>query len=446
LITVGKETIPHSPEAEAACIGSILLKNNLIDDVFTQIKPDDFFDGRNRIIADIIINRNETHSQEPIDIITLQTLLEKSKKLDSAGGISYINKLIDGVPTTANALHYAQIIKEKSQLRKLIDAGYSIVSYGTSANLNAEDALDKAQTDLFNLSKNRYSDYCTFKSALKDTIDKIEKNYKKKGHIGIPSGYRELDDKISGFHESNLIILGGRPSMGKTALALSLVQNIAINRHEKTGVGIFSLEMTRIEICSRILCAESRIPQDKIRKNAIIESDWPKLLKAMDKLINAPIFIDDTPGLTLHEIMSKARRMYHEGCRIFIIDYLQIMDSSNPNIPREQFIASVSRGLKQLARELAVPIIALTQLNRSSETRTDKRPILSDIRESGSIEQDADIVMFIHRPAYYEPEREEIQNDAELIIAKNRHGQTGPAHLFYDGQFTRFDNKMQIAT
>jgi replicative DNA helicase len=436
--------IPYNLEAETACLGSVLIKNTLLDDIFSVIKPEDFFDGRNRVIAEELFNRSLEPGHEPIDYITLQDSLSSQGKLEEAGGTAYLNTLIDGVATTANARLYANLVQEKSQLRQLINVGNEIIAYASNGELNADEALEKAQESLFTMTRERYNDYRPFREALNDTIDKIEENYRNRGQaVGVPTGYRDLDEKITGLHPSNLIILGGRPAMGKTALALSIAQNIAVSSSQRVGIGIFSLEMSYIEICMRILCADSRIPQIKLRKNDLIESDWPRLTASAGKLMDAPIFIDDTPGLGLHDITSKARRMVDEGCGVFIIDYLQLMGSLGGNIPREQFLAGISRGLKQLARELEVPIIALTQLNRGSEARTDKRPMLSDIRESGSIEQDADIVLFVHRQYYYEPDNEEIENEAEIIIAKNRHGEPGIIKLFFEGQFTRFENYRQ---
>ena len=282
------------------------------------------------------------------------------------------------MPTTSNAEHYAQIVSEKSFLRKIIDAGNDIIAEATKEEFNAYQILDKAQQYLFDIVKKKYEDFEDFNTVFyKKTFDTIQQYYNNKGRAtGIETGFRKLDEILSGFHPSNLIVIGGRPSMGKTALALSMVQNIAIDKKERTGVGIFSLEMSNYELCMRILCAEAKIPMEKLRKNALIEADWPKLIAGAEKMHQSPIYIDDSPGLTMLELSSKARRMVGMGVRLIIVDYLQLMSNNEgrADMPREQFISSVSRGLKILAKELEIPIVALTQLNRSSESRTDKRP------------------------------------------------------------------------
>lgn len=437
---------PYSQEAEVACLGSILLKNSLIDDVFAIVTPQDFYDGRHQIIAGGVFEHRSKRGQEPIDIVTLTNQLKAVESLLDAGGAEYLSALISLVPTTTNAEYYARIVSDKSLLRKIIDAGNDIIAYALKEEAEVHQTLNEAQQRLFSIVKEKYQDFESFNTVLKNAFDTIQKHYNDKGSaIGIETGFRKLDELLAGLHSSNLVIIGGRPSMGKTALALSIVQNIAIDRKDKTGVGIFSLEMSKYELCLRLLCAESKIPMGKLRKNALIESDWPKLIAGAEKMHKAPIYIDDSPGLTMLELFSKARRMVQLGVKLIVVDYLQLLSGqeSQNNQSREQFISSVSRGLKMLAKELDIPILALTQLNRSSESRTDRRPILSDIRESGSIEQDADIVCFVHRPSVYEPDKEELKNEAEIIVGKNRHGKTGIVSLYFHDDYPRFENLLE---
>lgn len=437
--------LPYNLEAEVACLGSVLMKNSVAESIFSKIEPNDFYDGRNKIIAEYIQDHINKASQAPIDIISLTDRLKESDKITNAGGIEYISNIIDSVPTTSNAEHYADIVKGKAVLRQIIECGNSIIGYANDNELSVPEALDRSQKELFNISKTNTQDYLPLKAILEDTINTIETNYKNKGTaIGIETGFTDIDNKVGGFHNSNLIIIGGRPAMGKTAFIISVAENIAIKAQNRVGVGIFSLEMSKHELCLRILCSQSRIPSEAFRKNTLSESDWPRLFNAANNMSDAPIFIDDTPSLGLYEISSKARKMVQEGAKLIIVDYLQLMGSHESNVPREQHIASISRGLKRLAKELEIPVIALTQLNRGSDKRDDKKPFLSDIRESGSIEQDADQVIFIHRQEVYEPEKEEFKNKAEIIIAKNRHGQVGIVEMFFHGAFTRFENLERV--
>lgn len=437
-------SIPFNLEAEKACLGALFIKESVSDEIFSVVKPYDFYDNRHQIIAQAILSLKEKFSGRTIDIVTLAELLKSENKLDAAGGIATIQQLLDAVPTTANAWAYADIVHKKAILRRLMEVGSEIVGSAQKTDISPENALGAAEQMLFDISKEEYSDYTKLDSALHLTVEEMQKNYNNKGSaIGIETGYIDLDNLISGFHKGNLIIIGGRPSMGKTAFAISLLMNLAINRSNRVGVGFFSLEMSKIEICQRMICAQARVPADKIRKNALIESDWPKLISALDSMKDGSVFIDDS-ATSLHEIRSKSKRMVREGAGIIFIDYLTLMEAPpemGKQANREQAISAISRSLKRMARELEVPVVALAQLNRATESRTDKRPILSDIRESGSIEQDADIVAFVHRQSYYERDNEEIKNDGEIVVAKNRHGATGIVPLIFNGQFGRFENK-----
>ncbi len=391
-----KEKFPNNLDAETACIGAILIKNKLIDQIFSSLKTDDFYDERNQIIVKAILEYREKNGYAPIDILTLKNILEEKDLLQKAGGVEYITKLIDSVPSSTNTSYYSNIIKEKSILRQVIDIFNNNFINIFSGEMNSSEIIEKSQQELFDISKSNYREYEKLRDVFISTLEVIEENYKNKGSvIGIQSGYRHLDNIIGGFHNENLIIIGGRPAMGKTAFALSIIQNISISsKINSIPIGFFSLEMSKSEICVRLLCAEAKLNGDKFRKNTLIESDWEKIIKAGEKLTKAPIFIDDTPSITINELSAKARKMVQEGAKIIFIDYLQLMGQTDLKINREQHIANISRRLKAMARELCIPMVALTQLNRATEARHNKRPLLSDIRESGAIEQDADLVFF----------------------------------------------------
>ena len=440
-----KEATPFSLEAETACLGAVLLKNNLFDGIFAKVEPSYFYDGRNKIIAETILSIRKKRGQEPIDLVTLINELKTNKQLSAVGGTEYVSNLIDTVPTTTNSEQYATIVREKALLRQISDCGHAIISLAKRGDLDANKVLDQAQEAIFNIAKSQYSDFLDFKTAVHKTFEELQEHYNNTGRsIGIESEFKRLDDVLAGMHPSNLIIIGGRPAMGKTAFVLSVLENIAISKREKerVPVGFFSLEMSHQELCTRILCAKARLPTEKLRKNALSESDFPKLMNAAENMYNAPVYIDDTPGLNILEIASKARRMVDLGVKLIVIDYLQLIggEESSRYTAREQFISYISRSLKKLARSLKIPIIGLTQLNRANESRTDKRPLLSDIRESGAIEQDADVVCFIHRESYYQRDNEELKNQAEVIVAKNRHGRTDTVKLLFHGHYPRFDN------
>jgi replicative DNA helicase len=436
------QKIPYNLEAELACLGAILLKNDLAETLFGIISPEDFYNGRNRVIAETILRIRTERANLPVDLITLTDYLKNENKLSQAGGIEYISQILDAVPTTANAERYAEIVRDKALQRKLSECGREIVALSGSADVTVAQALDSSQQLLFNLETKRNSDFEVMGDILRKTIDQVEENYRNKGRaVGIPTGFRDLDRIIGGFQESNLIIIGARPGIGKTSFALSIVENISIHREEKIPVGIFSLEMTRNELCLRVLCAESRVPSEKVLRNQLHESDWPRLIQGAEKMLDAPIYIDDSSGISLYELTAKARRMRQRyKVELVIVDYLQLMASSGSNqMQRQEFVASLSRGLKQLARDLKIPVIALTQLNRNLETRGagEKEPKLADIRESGAIEQDADLVIFLHKP---DGEEDEMKNHRDVIVAKNRHGQTSKFSLFFNAGLTRFEN------
>ena len=430
-----------------ACLGSILLKNSLIDNIFSRVSADEFYDGRNRSIARLIHEHREKRGHEPIDSLTLTDRLRMGNKLQEVGGAEYISGLIANVPTTSNAEHYAKIIHEKSILRRIIEGSYATVDEACDEQKEVGDIMDRAQQRLFEIVREEYRDFKDFYTILKESFQVIEEIHKNRGKsIGVETGFTKLDDVITGFQPSNLIIIGGRPSMGKTAFALSIVQNISIRGSEPIPVGFFSLEMSHYELCLRLLSAESEVPMEKIRKGALIDTDWPLLIQAANHMRETPIYIDDSPNLTMLELAAKARQMVKLGVRLIVLDYLQLIggQEANRNYSREQFISSISRGLKMLAKELNIPIVAISQLSRAPEQRGEHRPQLSDLRESGAIEQDADIVCFVHRQWVYEESkdepREEIRNKGEVIVKKNRQGRTGKVTLYFHDAYPRFDN------
>ena len=434
--------MPHDSAAEMACLGAVLIKNKLIDEIFSSLKADDFYDGRHQIIIKSFLDHRNQQGNIVIDTITLKDILDKKSLLKEAGGLHYITQLIDSVPSISHAGHYASIVKEKSLLRQIMDICEQGKLEAAKSELDTFTILEQVQQRLFDLIKTGYSDYEHIRDVISAGLAKLEDQLKNQGNfMGIPTGYRELDDLIGGLCDGHLIIIGARPSMGKTALAISLLQNMSISpRMKPISAGFFSLEMPKTEIGLRLLAAEAQISGDKFRRGHSIERDWEHIVKAAETIIKAPIYIDDTPNLTINELSAKTRKMVQEGVQIIFVDYLQLMSHPNETINREQQIATISRRLKGIARELSIPVVALTQLNRATETRPNKIPMLSDIRESGSIEQDADIVCFIHREDYYRPPNEEHNNIATIKVAKNRHGATGDAKLMFHSHYARFDN------
>ena len=375
-----------------------------------------------------------------MDIITVSEQLKARGTLDKVGGLEYIAYLADSVPTTANVKHYVSIVEEKSILRKLIRAATEIIdmSYGPVEDIAA--VLDRAEKSIFDILKKRSSKgYYHVKEILVETFNKLEELYNLKEHItGVPSGFIDLDYKTSGFQNSDLILIAARPSMGKTAFALNIAQYAAV--YKKVPVAIFSLEMSKEQLVNRILCSEALVDSQKMKTGNLDDEDWDKIARALGPLSEAPIYIDDTPGMSVMEIRAKCRRLKLEkNLGLVIIDYLQLMQGRTRTENRQQEISEISRALKILAKEINVPVITLSQLSRAPETRADHRPVLSDLRESGAIEQDADLVMFIYRDDYYRPETDK-KNIAEIIIAKHRNGSTGTVELVWLGQYTKFAN------
>lgn len=432
---------PHSVESEQSILGSIILDKDAIITVAEIINPSDFYKEAHKIIYESMLKLNSNN--EPIDLITLIEELRKESYLDNVGGISYLTSLSTIVPTTSNVKYYANIVKEKSVMRQLIKASNEIINLGYDASIDVQEILDKAEKNIFDISQEKASDDIEpISLVLQDTFDMIERLCTDKSDVtGITTGFTDLNKKINGLQRTDLIFLAARPAMGKTAFSLNLVQNAALKGD--ASVAVFSLEMSKEQLVQRMLSAQSNVELSKIKTGNLGESDWPRIIDAMAVLSEANIFIDDTPGIKISEIRSKCRRLKIEkGLDLILIDYLQLMEGEGRNENRQQEISKISRSLKILAKELNCPVVALSQLSRSPELRKDHRPILSDLRESGSIEQDADIVMFLYRDEYYHDDSEK-KNIGEIIVAKNRHGETGSVELVWFGQVQKFADKVR---
>ncbi|SHF03132.1 primary replicative DNA helicase [Thermoanaerobacter uzonensis DSM 18761] len=426
---------PQNIEAEQSVLGSMLLSRDAIIDVSEIIKADDFYKESHKKLFDVMIEMFE--KDIPVDLVTVVDELRKRNMLEAVGGIDYIASLSSNVITTANVSYYAKLIKEKATLRRLIEASSEIMELSYQGD-DVETVLDIAEQKIFDIAQGRNTtNFSPIKDVLMNTFYKIEELYKNKGQLtGIPSGFPDLDLKTAGFQPSDFILVAARPSMGKTSFALNIAQNAAL----LTGlpVAIFSLEMSKEQLVNRLICSTANIDSQKLRTGNLDEDDWMKLAAAMTPLSKAPIYIDDTPGIGVMDIRAKCRRLKLEkGLGLVMIDYLQLMQGRGKAENRQQEISEISRSLKSLARELNVPVITLSQLSRAPESRSDHRPILSDLRESGAIEQDADIVMFLYRDDYYHKDSEK-KNIAEVIIAKHRNGPTGTVELLWLAQYTKF--------
>jgi len=430
-------TPPHNIEAEQAVIGAIFLEPDSLSSAAEHLMSDDFYRASHQRIFDTMLKLVD--KGEPIDLVTVTTSLSNEKKLDEVGGVTYLSDLAGSVPTAANIVYYSKIVEEKAVLRRLIRTATDIVTSGFSQEDNVEEVLNEAEKNILEVSgKKNTGTFKAIKDVLIDVYDNIEQLHHRDGDVtGIPTGYRDLDQITSGFQRNDLIIIAARPSVGKTAFALNIAQNVSINADE--NVAIFSLEMGADQLVSRMLCAEGNIDAQRLRTGRLEPDDWSKLTMAMGSLSNAGIYIDDSPGIRVSEIRSKCRRLKQEhGLGMILIDYLQLIQGSgNSRENRQQEVSEISRALKALARELNVPLIALSQLSRGVESRQDKRPMMSDLRESGSIEQDADIVGFLYRDDYYDQESEK-QNIIEIIISKQRNGPVGNVELAFVKEYNKF--------
>ena len=430
---------PHDAEAEQAILGSMLTDQDAVIDSIEVLKPEDFYREDNKYIYQAMCNLY--NKAEPIDIITVKDELTSMQKFEAVGGIEYLALLPDKVPLVANADKYIKIVQEKSILRQLIKTAGEIESLGYEQTEEIDNIMDQAEKKIFDIMQGKnQKGYTPIKDVLIETFADLEKLYNQKEPItGIPTGFADLDYKTAGLHDSDLILVAARPAMGKSAFALNIATNAAINA--KKPVIIFNLEMSKSQLVNRMLCSEAMVDSNKIRTGKIDEEDWIKLATALGPLSEAPIYIDDTPGISIAEIRAKCRKLKLEkNIGLIVIDYLQLIQGSGKrNASREQEISEISRSLKILAKELDVPVIALSQLSRAAEARQDHRPMLSDLRESGAIEQDADIVMFLYRDDYYNPDSEK-KNIAEVILAKHRAGSTGTVELLWMGNYTKFAN------
>lgn len=430
---------PNDVESEQAVIGSMLTDKEAVSAAIEVLKPEDFYREDNRTIFEAILNLYGR--SEPIDIITLKSELSSMGKFEAVGGLEYIAELPDKVPTTANVEQYIKMVEEKSVLRNLIKTANEIITLGYDQTQEVDGIIDGAEKKIFEvMQKKNQKGYTPIKDILVETFTELEQLYNQKQRItGIPTGFSDLDFRTSGLHNSDLILVAARPAMGKSAFALNIATNAAVRA--KVPVAIFSLEMSKEQMTSRILCSEAMVDSNKVRTGKIDDEEWSKLAAASGELSEANIYIDDTPGISIMEIRAKCRKMKIEkNIGLVVIDYLQLVQGSGKRGgSREQEIAEISRSLKILAKEINVPVIALSQLSRAPEQRPDHRPMLSDLRESGSIEQDADIVMFLYRDDYYNEDSEK-KNIAEVILAKHRAGSTGTVELLWLGNYTKFAN------
>jgi len=442
--------LPASPEAERSILGAILLDNNLQNEALSTLKADHFFLDAHRRIYQRIADLSETN--RPIDIVTLTEELLRHKELEAVGGAGYLASLTDGVPRRSSVEHYVRIVRDKAMLRNLIHAANGVISQALEQASTAAEVIDSAESTIFNISEERSGQQLTdIKTIAQESFGgDLDKLFQRGGRItGLETHYTDLDDMTSGLQKSDLIIIAARPSMGKTALAINMAENAAVLGGK--SVAVFSLEMSKEALLNRMLCSQAKVDAHKMRTGFLAKEDWGKLRSALDKLIQAPIYIDDTPGISLTEMRAKARRkaMDKDGLDLIVIDYLQLMSASAPGgrryENRTQEVSAISRGLKAIAKELKVPVIALSQLSRAPETRggKDSEPKLSDLRESGSIEQDADIVMFIYRPEYYDRTNPELEGKAKIIVAKQRNGPTDTIQLAFTKGSTRFDNLLR---
>ena len=429
---------PHDLEAEQSLLGSMLLSADVIPDVAELISTESFYSDTNRHIFEAIV---ELYSKgEPADPITVSDKLTEAGVLEEVGGKSYIHTLINIVPTAANAKYYAEIVEKNGLLRSLIKVATEIAALGYEPGAEVERVVDRAESLIFGVAQKRISEkFAHVKDLLVESFEQIEHLYEQKGSVtGLATGFTELDEITSGLHDSDLIVVAARPSMGKTSLALSIAQSVALK--DKVPVALFSLEMSRHQLVQRLMCSEARVDAQSLRTGNLNEDDWPKLSAAVGRLAEAPIFIDDTANITILELRAKARRlMAREKLGLIIVDYLQLMQGHKKVDSRQQEISEISRSLKILGRELNVPVIAVSQLSRAVEQRQDKRPMLSDLRESGAIEQDADLVIFIYRDDYYNKESDE-RGVAEIIISKHRNGPTGMVKLVFLEHYTKFSD------
>lgn len=430
---------PQSLEAEVAVLGSMLIEEDAIGEALEVIDQSFFYKEAHRKIFSSIVRLFSAN--KAVDLVTLTEELKKNAHLEEVGGAAYLTELTTAVPTAANLRHYANIVKEKAMLRNLINAATHIASESYGAPGNVDALIDKAERLIFEISSRKIeAGFSSLKDIIKDSIETIDSLYQRKEHItGLPTGFRDLDVMTAGLQSEDFIVIAGRPSMGKSSLVSCIAEHIGVVK--KLPVGMFSLEMSREQLVRRMLCSHARVDAHKVRTGFLSQADWPRLVSAAGKLSEAKIFIDDTPGMSALELRAKARRLKSQhNVGLIIVDYLQLMQGPTKAENRQQEIAEISRSLKALARELKFPIIAVSQLSRAVEARVDHRPLLSDLRESGAIEQDADLVILLLREEYYYPNDEDKKGIAEAIIAKQRNGPVGTVKLAFMKEHARFED------
>ncbi len=430
---------PQNLEAESSVLGGILLDNEAINRVLELIMPEDFYRESHRKIFRAMIGLSDRN--EPIDIITLSDSLKARGELEAVGGAAYLASLNDFVPTAANIAYYARIVREKAILRQLISAATEIATRGFEDQGNVDEFLDAAEKVIFDISEKKVkSSFMKLGDMMKDSIKMVERLYERKEMVtGVPTGFKDLDKLTSGLQPSDLIVVAGRPSMGKTAFCLNIATHAAF---AGTGVAIFSLEMAKEQLGLRMLCCEARVDNSKVRSGYLADREFPKLVMAAGRLAEAPIYIDDTPAISVLELRAKARRLARDREKklgLIVVDYLQLMRGMGTANNREQEISEISRSLKALAKELAMPVIAISQLNRRVEDRADRRPMMADLRESGAIEQDADVIAFIYRDEVYNQKSDD-RGKAEVIVAKQRNGPIDTVRLAFLSEYTRFED------
>ena len=430
---------PHDRISEMAVVGGILLDNESMNAALEILTPEDFYLRSHQVIFRAMIDLSERI--EPIDAVTLGAELQKTKSLETAGGIEYISQILDTTPTAANVQYYGRVVRGLSLRRKVIHEVTEIAGSAYQISGEIDSFIDEVESRIFKIAESRINPaFAKMSELVKGSIKEVERLYANQGQLsGLPSGFTQLDAITSGLQPSDLIIIAGRPAMGKTSLVLSMARHIGLD--SRKPVAVFSLEMSKEQIVMRMLCAEAKVSNTKVRSGRLADTDFPRLVDAASKLAQADIFVDDTPAISILEMRAKARRLHREKpLAAVIVDYLQLMrGSSRKSERREQEISEISGGLKALAKELNVPVIALSQLNRSVESRQDKRPMMADLRESGAIEQDADIIGFVYRDEVYNPDTQE-KGIAELIISKHRNGAVGTVRLAFQGEFTVFEN------
>lgn len=437
-IDYGSRTMPHDDVAEQSVLGGMMLSKDAIADVVESLRASDFYKPAHETIYEAILSLYGHGS--PADVITVADELKKRGELTRVGGASYIHTLIASVPTAANAQYYAEIVKEHAIMRRLIEAGTKIAQLGYANETEVDTLVDQAQAEIYAVTDgNAKEDYVSFSEALEETINEIDANSNRPdGVYGVPTDFIEFDELTGGLHGGQMIVIAARPGVGKSTLALDIARSASIH-HQMTTV-FFSLEMSRTELAMRILSAEGKISMGRLKKGDLDTEGWTNLATLQGRIDSAPLFIDDSPNMTLMEIRAKCRRLKQRNdLKLVVLDYLQLMSSGKKVESRQQEVSEFSRSLKLLAKELDVPVIALSQLNRGSEQRTDKRPMVSDLRESGSIEQDADMVILLHREDMYNPESDRV-GEADMIIAKHRGGPTRTIPLAFSGKYSRFNN------